>query len=162
MKSFIPFFFRISMFANSCRPHYKCEMRMVVVLFLLMYSVLSSHGLCTALLPHKISHSFLNFINLFIYFRVLIFKKVMRNSAKFLRAFYEESWMTTSGCKRLLVQHLQHLRRYLGKELCPCYLFWNIYLIDIFCVQEAAEELAPFLDIILQHLMCAFGKYQVF
>lgn len=48
------------------------------------------------------------------------------------------------------------------KELCPCYLFWNIYLIDIFCVQEAAEELAPFLDIILQHLMCAFGKYQVF
>lgn len=27
--------------------------------------------------------------------------------------------------------------------------------------QEAAEELAPRLEIILQHLMCAFGKYQV-
>lgn len=26
--------------------------------------------------------------------------------------------------------------------------------------EEAAEELAPCLDIILQHLMCAFGKYQ--
>ncbi|KAL3539108.1 hypothetical protein ACH5RR_002474 [Cinchona calisaya] len=26
--------------------------------------------------------------------------------------------------------------------------------------EEAAEELAPLLDIILQHLMCAFGKYQ--
>jgi hypothetical protein len=29
-------------------------------------------------------------------------------------------------------------------------------------LQEAAEELAPHLEIILQHLMCAFGKYQVF
>lgn len=29
------------------------------------------------------------------------------------------------------------------------------------CYQEAAEELAPHLEIILQHLMCAFGKYQV-
>lgn len=29
-------------------------------------------------------------------------------------------------------------------------------------LQEAAEELAPRLEIILQHLMCAFGKYQVF
>jgi len=28
-------------------------------------------------------------------------------------------------------------------------------------LQEAAEELAPRLEIILQHLMCAFGKYQV-
>ena len=27
--------------------------------------------------------------------------------------------------------------------------------------QEAAEELPPLLDIILQHLMCAFAKYQV-
>lgn len=27
--------------------------------------------------------------------------------------------------------------------------------------QEAAEELAPRLEIILQHLLCAFGKYQV-
>lgn len=27
--------------------------------------------------------------------------------------------------------------------------------------QEAAEELAPRLEVILQHLMCAFGKYQV-
>ncbi|XP_021900183.1 transportin-1-like [Carica papaya] len=26
--------------------------------------------------------------------------------------------------------------------------------------EEAAEELAPHLEIILQHLMCAFGKYQ--
>ena len=29
-------------------------------------------------------------------------------------------------------------------------------------LQEAAEQLAPRLEIILQHLMCAFGKYQVF
>lgn len=28
-------------------------------------------------------------------------------------------------------------------------------------MQEAAEELAPRLEIILQHLLCAFGKYQV-
>lgn len=28
--------------------------------------------------------------------------------------------------------------------------------------QEAAEHLPPRLEIILQHLMCAFGKYQVF
>ena len=28
-------------------------------------------------------------------------------------------------------------------------------------LQEAAEDLAPRLEIILQHLMCAFGKYQV-
>ena len=27
--------------------------------------------------------------------------------------------------------------------------------------QEAAEELVPRLEIILQHLMCAYGKYQV-
>lgn len=28
-------------------------------------------------------------------------------------------------------------------------------------LQEAAEELTPRLEIILQHLMCALGKYQV-
>ncbi|KQJ85406.1 hypothetical protein BRADI_5g26840v3 [Brachypodium distachyon] len=28
--------------------------------------------------------------------------------------------------------------------------------------EEAAEELVPRLDIILQHLMCAYGKYQIF
>lgn len=28
-------------------------------------------------------------------------------------------------------------------------------------MQEAGEELGPHLDIILQHLMAAFGKYQV-
>lgn len=32
---------------------------------------------------------------------------------------------------------------------------------DWFNLQEAAEELAPRLEIILQHLMMAFGKYQV-
>ena len=38
--------------------------------------------------------------------------------------------------------------------------FW----IGMLCInlQEAAEELAPRLETILQHLMCAFGKYQVF
>jgi transportin-1 len=27
--------------------------------------------------------------------------------------------------------------------------------------EDAAEELVPHLGVILQHLMCAFGKYQV-
>jgi hypothetical protein len=31
----------------------------------------------------------------------------------------------------------------------------------VYVFQEAAEELVPRLEIILQHLMCAYGKYQV-
>ena len=31
----------------------------------------------------------------------------------------------------------------------------------VFVFQDAAEELVPRLEIILQHLMCAYGKYQV-
>ncbi|KAL0324348.1 UNVERIFIED_CONTAM: Transportin-1 [Sesamum calycinum] len=36
----------------------------------------------------------------------------------------------------------------------------GLLLIDHWPGEEAAEELGPRLDIILQHLMCAFGKYQ--
>ncbi|CAN4112585.1 unnamed protein product [Withania somnifera] len=37
---------------------------------------------------------------------------------------------------------------------------WTLSRFSKYIVQEAAEELAPCLEIILQHLMCAFGKYQ--
>lgn len=36
----------------------------------------------------------------------------------------------------------------------------HVYIL-VFCFQEAAEELVPHLEVILQHLMCAYGKYQV-
>ena len=36
----------------------------------------------------------------------------------------------------------------------------NLYIL-VFYFQEASEELVPHLEVILQHLMCAYGKYQV-
>lgn len=42
---------------------------------------------------------------------------------------------------------------------CPGNLCTVIHIGFLF--QEAAEELVPCLEIILQHLMCAYGKYQV-
>ena len=39
--------------------------------------------------------------------------------------------------------------------------FFPVMFFFLFKFQEAAEELVPRLDVILQHLMCAFGKYQV-
>ncbi|RVW96554.1 Transportin-1 [Vitis vinifera] len=72
----------------------------------------------------------------FVYFRVLVIRKALNSLTKFLGVCYEGYWIPTSGCKRLLVQLFATLE------------------------EEAAEKLAPHLEIILQHLMCAFGKYQ--
>lgn len=44
----------------------------------------------------------------------------------------------------------------------PLFFVFGSIIVGLFLsLQEAAEELAPRLDVILQHLMCAFGKYQV-
>lgn len=101
----------------------------------------------------------------FVYFRVLVIRKALNSLTKFLGVFYEGYWIPTSGCKRLLVQLLPHSKRFL--LLCSViitFLSLDISLDSNDCLiyhQEAAEKLAPHLEIILQHLMCAFGKYQV-
>ena len=114
--------------------------------------------------------------------RELVIKMDMNNLIKFSWDCFEEYWIPTSGCRRLLVQLLQHLKRLSFPTSFPqgltnmslqftCAQNWvdNCLLILIhlwngckcYCWQEAAEELTPRLEIILQHLLCAYGKYQV-
>ncbi|XP_028113616.1 transportin-1-like isoform X7 [Camellia sinensis] len=70
------------------------------------------------------------------------------------------------GCINGLYPHLSEIVAFLTPRLDDKFPLirsiscWTVSRFSKFIIQEAAEELAPRLEIILQHLMCAFGKYQ--
>lgn len=96
--------------------------------------------------------------------RVLIIKKDRNSLKRFLWECCEEYWTQTNECKKRPVHLLLLLRRFSHKLSHWLSLYYKLHCIccsDTPFQQEAAEELVLHLEVILQHLLCAFGRYQV-